>query len=541
MELLSGTLYAKMLCGGAANLNANRKIVNDLNVFPVPDGDTGDNMYMTFASGLNRISENASLSETAQTASSGMLYGARGNSGVILSRIFAGLSKGFDGLKLAGIDQIKNATDEAVRESYAAVSEPAEGTILSVFRDAAEYANSRLTKYSTVRSYLDDFIFEANNSLDRTPELLPVLKKAGVVDSGGAGIVYIAEGMRNAIDGDIAFTDSQNNKKEERTDFSLFTEDSIMKYGYCTEFLLRLQNSKVDFKDFNENEIKKYLESVGDSVVLFRDGSLVKAHVHTMVPGNVLNFCQKYGEFLKLKIENMTLQHSGNAAEQKRLKPKKKYGAVVCACGDGVKDMFTELGADFVVDGGQSSNPSAEDFIEAYRTIDAENIFVLPNNSNIILAAKQSAELYEDAAIHVIETKSVGDGYAAMSSLDLSRDNIEDIFSDAREAMEETVTCYVSKACRDTDMNGISVINGDYIGFKGKTVYSDSPDKNEAAAALLNELGKGKDILIVIYGENTSESEADGLVESVSGILKRTEIIKINGGQPVYDYLFILE
>lgn len=540
METLNGTTYARMLRGGAARLNENRKAVNDLNVFPVPDGDTGDNMYMTFIAGVNAIEDNEPLSETAKKASQGMLYGARGNSGVILSRIFAGFATGFENIEDVHRADVINASREAVAQSYDAVSNPAEGTILTVFRDATEYANSQLKKGSTVSSYLDDFITAATASLEKTPELLPVLKKAGVVDSGGAGVLYIAEGMRAALDGAVSIISADSPAGQQPTDFSLFTEDSEMKYGYCTEFLLRLQKTKVDLGSFDEGIIKKYLEESGDSVVIFRDGSIVKAHVHTLTPGNVLNFCQQYGEFLTLKVENMTLQHSGNKAEAERKKPKKKYGAVAVACGDGVKDMFRELGADVVVDGGQSCNPSAEDFIKAYEEIGAENVFVFPNNSNVILAAKQSAELYTDSKINVIETKSIGEGYSAISAIDLSLDDIDEIISCAKEAAENVVTASVSRACRDSEGDGVLVKNGDYIGFSGKTVYSDNSDKNAAAVELLKKLPQC-DVLLVLSGENTADAEAEGLVSALQSEMKRTEIIKLDGGQPIYDYMFILE
>lgn len=539
MRELNGATYARMLRGGAARLNENRKLVNDLNVFPVPDGDTGDNMYMTFIAGVKAVNDNDNLADTAKKASVGMLYGARGNSGVILSRIFAGFAAGFENSKDIHREDIIKASSEAVAQSYDAVSNPAEGTILTVFRDATEYANSKLVSGSTVESYLDDFIEAANKSLENTPELLPVLKKAGVVDSGGAGVLYIAEGMRAALDDAIDFAEAET-VQNAAPDFSLFTESSEMHYGYCTEFLLRLQKSKVDLETFDETVIKDFLEGIGDSVVTFREGSIVKAHVHTLTPGNVLNFCQKYGEFLTLKIENMTLQHNGNKAEEQRQMSKKKYGAVAVACGEGVKDMFSELGTDVVVDGGQSCNPSTEDFIEAYKKVRAENIFVLPNNSNVILAAKQSAKLYTDSNVIVIETKSIGEGYSAISAIDLSLDDVEEIAAGAKEAAEYVVTASVSKACRDTEEDEVFVKNGDYIGFSGKTVYSDSADKNTAAAELLKKLPQS-DVLLILCGEDTTDEEADNLVKALQPEMKRTEIVKLNGGQPIYDYMFILE
>lgn len=545
---LTGNMYARMLRSGAVNLRGNIKLVNDLNVFPIPDGDTGDNMYMTIDSG-NSMTENlgeVSLGETADAAAKGMLLGARGNSGVILSRIFAGISKGLEGLEDADVNALNTAFKSGVRESYSAVSVPVEGTILTVFKDAVHYAGTRITAGKTLEEYLDDFIWELKRSLERTPDLLDVLREAGVVDSGGAGLVYIAEGMRNALDGDSAEHTDLTISSRKNVDLNAFTEDSVLEFGYCTEFLLRLQRSKVDIENFNLDSLINWLNSVGDSVVAFREGSIVKVHVHTVKPGDVFNYVQRFGEFLTVKVENMTLQHNENDArkafEPKREKPRKPYGIVSVASGKGIKEAFISLGCDAVVDGGQSMNPSAEDLIAAFREINADTILVFPNNGNIILTAKQAASLYEGADVRVVPSKTIGDGYAAISMLDTGSGDTDAILSELEEIISGVVTGLVSVAVRNAEMDGIAVKKDDYIGFVDDRVYIDSPSRTDAAVGLCENLRAERyDIMLVIAGSSVSPEEAQSLYSQLQKKYRRTEIVMIDGGQPVYDYIIILE
>lgn len=546
---MSGTLFARMVRNGAANLHKSRTIVNDLNVFPIPDGDTGDNMYMTMDSGSVAVKdlEDLSLEEMSSKVARGMLLGARGNSGVILSRIFAGIAKGFLGNGEADVKAVAKAFDCGVSESYGAVSVPVEGTILTVYKDAVKYANSRIRDDSTLEEYFEDFIEELRLSLDRTPELLAVLKEAGVVDSGGAGFVYIAEGMRIALDGtELESGDKGASASASAIDMSFFTQDSVLEFGYCTEFLLRLQSSKTNVEAFDEKELTDYLNSVGESVVAFKEGSIVKVHVHSMHPGEILNHCQRYGEFLTLKIENMMLQHHAttiqNAFEVKPRKPHKKYGIVTVASGQGIKDTFSSLGADVVIDGGQSMNPSAESFVEAFESIDADTIFVFPNNSNIILTAKQAAALYGKADVRVISNKTIGEGYAALSMLDTSSEDVDTILAEIDEVIASVVTGTVSKASRDTEKDGVAIHSGDYIGFVGDTIYVDSPSAEESALRLAQTLHAEKyDVMLLICGKEPDAKAADELFGELKKTYKRTEIIMIDGGQPVFDYLMILE
>ncbi|MBQ7160255.1 MAG: DAK2 domain-containing protein [Clostridia bacterium] len=550
-DLIDGALFADMVKGGAANLGANRQLVNDLNVFPIPDGDTGDNMYMTINSGAAELEHGkaSTLAENVALVARGMLLGARGNSGVILSRIFAGVSQGLQGVERADVADIHRALRMGVDEAYRAVSVPVEGTILTVYRDAVDFASSRLDENSTLESYFSDFIDEVKRSLDRTPELLDVLRQAGVVDSGGAGFLYIMEGMIRAFlgEGESAFSAGAEGKDApKRADISLFTEDSELKFGYCTEFLLRLQRSKCDIDAFDLEGFIDWLNSEGDSVVAFRDGSIVKVHVHTFRPGDVLNHCQQFGEFLTLKIENMTLQHSETKIENRyspvQQKPHKPYGIVTVAAGGGIKDTFVSLGCDEVVDGGQSMNPSAEDFIRAFERINADVILVFPNNGNVILTANQAAALYEGAEVRVIPSKTVGEGYAAVSMLDTSSGDTDAIVSEMEEVIAGVVTGLVSCASRDTEKDGVTVKAGDFIGFEGDTIYVDSDVRNEAALGLAEKLGAGDyDIILIICGGDVPSDEVHALTDKLRESYRRTEVITIDGGQPIYDYIMIFE
>ena len=547
-RLIDGALFENMVKGGAENLYINKGIVNDLNVFPIPDGDTGDNMYMTIDAGASAPSDGKSdLGSVSARISHGMLLGARGNSGVILSRIFAGIASGLREIEDADIKAFGQALKKGSEEAYNAVSVPVEGTILTVFRDAVDYAGGRITEDTTPERYFSDLITELRSSLARTPELLDVLKEAGVVDSGGAGLVYIVEGMKNVIDGkEITHTGREDGSAAKHINIETFTEDSELQFGYCTEFLLRLQRSKTDIEKFDVNGFTELVKSMGDSVVSFLDGTVVKVHVHTMHPGQILNECQKYGEFLTLKIENMMLQHNEtvieNRFEIKKEKVRKKFGVVAVASGKGLVETFESLGADAVVDGGQSMNPSSGDFIAAFETVHADTILVFPNNGNVILAAMQAAEMYEKADVRVIPTKTVGEGYSALSMLDTDGRTPEEAEEEAKEYSQGVVTGFVSRAGRTTEMDGVSIIEGDYIGFSDDVVYSDSPDKCEAAAVLCDRLDAGSyDVILLLSGEGALPEEAQRLYDCISAKYKDAEIIMRDGGQPLHDFIIVLE
>ena len=550
---IDGTLFARMVKEGTRELNRNRQTVNDLNVFPIPDGDTGDNMFMTISGGAQAADAScADISQVAKQVSQGTFMGARGNSGVILSRIFKGIGTGLSDGADADVRTFLGALQLGVKESYKAVSQPVEGTILTVFREAVE-ETTNLVKDDTPYELLFEELLDAmSRSLKKTPELLDVLRQAGVVDSGGAGLIYIFQGMENALLGLETEDDASAHTatdSQPTIDLSKFNENSELVYGYCTEFILQLMTAKVgDVSLFNEQEVFDYLNSVGESVVAFRDGSIIRVHVHTKTPGDILNHCQKWGEFLKLKIENMTVQHNETIGHERpelvltTKKPRKKFATVTVAAGDGVCDIFREVGVDAVINGGQSMNPSVRDFLDAYEGIDADNIIVFPNNGNVILTARQSADVYDKSNIVVIPNKDLGTGYAAISMLDVSAETVDDIVSSINASMEGVVTAMVSQANRDTEQDGVAITSGHYIGFAGSKVYTDNASRVQAAEDLAEKLGAGDySILMLIRGKGVPQDEADGLLEVLEKKYRRTEIIPIDGRQPIHDYMMIFE
>lgn len=547
MKQLNGALFAAMIKNGAAALKNKKTEVNDLNVFPIPDGDTGENMFMTIDAGVVALSEESgSLGETAKQAANGMLLGARGNSGVILSRIFAGIARGLEGVEEADIPTLHAAMESGVKESYSAVAVPVEGTILTVYSDAVRYAGSRVTGGSTLETYFNDLHYELCRSLERTPDLLDVLKEAGVVDSGGAGFVYITEGMQRALSGEVDILSEGISEKRKNVDLNAFTEDSVLEFGYCTEFLLRLQRAKVDLDTFDVNSLIDWLNSVGDSVVCFREGTVVKVHVHTRKPGDVFNYVQQFGEFLTMKIENMTLQHNeahgGESFKSKVEKPRKPYGIVSVAAGKGIQNAFRELGCDVVVDGGQSMNPSAEDLISAFKEINADVIFVFPNNSNIMMTAQQAAEIYDGSDVRVVPSKTIGDGYAAISMLDTDSGDTDAILAQLSEIIDGVETGTVSRAVRDAEKDGVKVVKDDYIGFVDDTILVDDSDRTQTALALAEKMKAGRyDIMLVCIGADVPAEESERLCAALSKTYRRTEVVPIDGGQPIYDYIIILE
>ena len=545
IQTIDGVQYLNMLRGGAQNLNRFRTEVNDLNVFPIPDGDTGDNMFMTVNAGAVKAQENVSVAVTADSAAQEMLMGARGNSGVILSRIFAGIAKGMNNADHLNTDGFTEAMRMGVTESYGAVSTPVEGTILTVYREGVEKVEEKHPR--SFEELFELLLAELKESLEHTPELLDVLKEAGVVDSGGAGLLYIVQGMKEALSGKRIDTLAADGAAQQtQIDLNAFTEDSELEFGYCTEFLLRLQNSKVDIDHFDVDGFTAWLNSVGDSVVCFKEGSIVKAHVHTKRPGDILNHCQQYGEFLTTKIENMTLQHNGSHGMQelklKKRKPQKPYGIVTVASGDGLKELFVSLGCDVVVDGGQSMNPSTEDLIRAFDECSAETIYVFPNNSNIILTAQQAAQLYDNADVRIVLTKTIGEGYSAISMFDLSAGDPDAVTESLNELIKGVVTGMVSRASRDVSGGAVEVVKDDYIGFVGDEIYVDEPTAEDAMIALCDRLNAGNyDILLILAGKEPSADNARKMVDTLSEKYKRSEVIMVNGDQPIYDYILILE
>ena len=538
---LDGLTFVAMLRQGAVSLGKDKTVINDLNVFPIPDGDTGDNMLMTLKAGCAALEGHlGALSELSSAASSGMLLGARGNSGVILSRIFAGLAKGLKDVVVADPKTFAKAMQSAVEEAYKSVPVPVEGTIITVLREGVAGADAG----SDLNHYFETLLNAMQVSLDHTPELLQVLKEAGVVDSGGAGLVSIFRGMNEALNGIISEEGIVPSMAASPTvELDKFTENSTLEFGYCTEFLLRLLRSKVDLDSFDENVIFEYLNRVGESVVAFREDSIVKVHVHTFTPGVILNEMQKYGEFLTIKIENMALQHhqSTNQNNASFKLPSKPYGIVTVASGGGLINAFREFGVDEVIAGGQTMNPSTQDFLDAFARINAQHILVFPNNNNIKMAADQAAELYKNADIRVLPSTTIGEGYYGIGAIDRDNPNVDEVITNVTEIMESIATGIVSTAIRDAEGDQVSVHTGDFIGYSGKQILSANTDRETAAKNLVERLGAAsRDVMLVFNGEDVPSEEAERLVADLQTQYKDLEIMLNNGAQPIYDYIFVL-
>ncbi len=554
---LNGALYADMVKNGAANLRDNAQTVNELNVFPIPDGDTGDNMARTIEGGVAAITDihDGGISSIADSIADGMLLAARGNSGVILSQFFEGVRRGLVGMTAVGVKELRDAFRYGVNQAYSAVVQPTEGTILTVMREACEKTNG-VSDDASIEEFFDVLIDEMYASLERTPDLLPVLREAGVIDSGGAGFVYIIEGMSRTLRGEMITPRTEHADFSVETsatvsaDDSKFNENSTMQFGYCTEAIVQLMNKKVDAEKYDVKELIEYLESIGgESIVAFKTGTRIKLHVHTFEPDRVFEYLRRIGEFVTVKVENMSIQHSESVVRNRfeRQTPKKTehktFACVVVADGEGLIEQFKSLGADYVIDGKQTMNPSTQDFITAFDEVNADSIFVFPNNSNVILTANQAAKLYKKSRIFVVESTTLAEGYSAVSMLDYSPGDpyvIKKAFSDA---IQNTTTGLVSNSVRDCVMNGRDIKKGDYIGFADKTIISASTDIAECACELLDKISKrGKSIILAMRGKDGATDDA---VQKIAEHLKKTapdiEFYDFQGDQDVYNFIFVVE
>ncbi|MCU0104498.1 DAK2 domain-containing protein [Acholeplasma vituli] len=558
---ISGSLFKKMVTNGAINLKNNHQEINHLNVFPVPDGDTGTNMQMTMMAGIKEVSnlDSKSIVDVSKILSRGLLMGARGNSGVILSQFFRGVYSEIAKIKngSATVDEFITALVGGYQMAYRAVMTPVEGTILTVVREAAEHVLRERKTLKSVEDVLNCYLTSAKASLDRTPELLPVLKQAGVVDSGGAGFIKIIEGMLLAAQGRTLTLQQEvaNEVHHEEGFKGQNIEDFNIEFGYCTEFIVKLHNQN----DFDQDVLRNTLLQMGDSLVLVQDEELVKVHVHTNQPGVAITLGQKYGDLQTMKVENMRLQHGAvvesihehdhdhnhENKQENSFQPVKeqrsKYGIIAVCFGEGIKQAFKELGVDYIIDGGQTMNPPTEEFINAVKAVNAENIIILPNNSNVILSAEQTLALCEDQNIRVLKTKSIGQGYASLMVFDNTQE-----LDDNVEAMSEIVgnmtTGELTYSVRDTEMNGVKIAKGDFIGItKGKIVVS-LPDRVSALQGLLDQIIKEtSEIVTLFYGKDVNEDEVKEIKKYIQSLNEDLEIEVINGKQDIYAYIVAVE
>lgn len=537
---LNGSELRLLLENGYKNLKLNSDTINNLNVFPVPDGDTGSNMTKTFEGGF-AVPECENVSEFMRGFSKNTLMSARGNSGVIFSQFIRGFAVGCEEKEFLDISDFALAFSSGVKYAYRSVLNPVEGTMLTVLKDGGKLILTNCEKYASFEECFADLCAETRRSLASTPELLAVLKEAGVVDSGGAGMLCVFEGMEAYLLGEIIEDNGVS-----AIDFSPaavgtgFNADSVFEYGYCTEYILLLLNAKQSVSAFDHASFISELEKLGESIVSVCDGEIVKVHIHTFEPYKALELGLRYGEFLNVKIENMSVQHSETDVKSAE---KEKYAVVAVASGDGIKSYFSEIGVSAIVDGGQTQNPSADDFIKTFRKLNAEHIIVLPNNSNVFLTAKQAAEMYTDADVLVIPSRSIAEGYSALSMMDLSLDTVEAVSDSMTSGLEYVTTGYVTVATRDTCLSGVTVHKGDYIGLDDDNLLCACQSKLSAVTGLLEKLDNidDKQVITVFYGADVTHSELVQLKELLENAYPLIECGYVRGGQEVYSFILAIE
>ena len=541
---ISVALFKKMVMNGAINLKNNHKEIDELNVFPVPDGDTGTNMSMTVMSGVREMNacESSSINEVAKFLSRGALMGARGNSGVILSQFFRGLYVGISKAKsnTLSVEDFMVCLEGGKEIAYKAVMEPIEGTILTVIREATDNTKAKLAGINSINALLETYYQEALVSLANTPNLLPVLKEAGVVDSGAAGFCKIIDGMIMALFGKVLTLAEAEEEKSVENKSAASQADVEIKFGYCTEFIIELNKPA----SFDEQDLKAPLSLLGDSLVVVQDEDIVKIHVHTNKPGKVLNIAQKYGEFVTLKIENMRLQHSqlqsGAAAEPVKT-PKKQFALVSVCFGEGIVQTFKDLGVDYVIEGGQTMNPSTESFLEAINAVNAENVIIIPNNGNVIMAANQAASMAQDCNVQVIKAKTIAQGYASLMYFD-PEGTMEANVEQMSEAIANVKSGEITYSIRDTEINGVKINSGDFMGIANGHIVVSTEKKHDALVELLNGMIGAESQIITFFCGSDITKEEQGLLEGlVSRINPDCDVEIIEGKQDIYSYIIAVE
>ncbi|WP_214819648.1 MULTISPECIES: DAK2 domain-containing protein [unclassified Exiguobacterium] len=557
LKRLDGLALSNMIANGAANLSQNADYVDSLNVFPVPDGDTGTNMNLTMTSGAKEVAamNSSDIAEVSSKFARGLLMGARGNSGVILSQLFRGFGKAVEGkAELTTVD-FAEALKRGVDTAYKAVMKPVEGTILTVAREAADEALLASESTSDFTEFMKRVIEEAKASLDRTPDLLPVLKEVGVVDSGGQGLLVIYEGFLASLEGKElekphapvmdALIEAEHHAHAAQGFMS--TED--IEFGYCTEIMVRFQDEKLKDAPFNEDAFRNELSELGDSLLVVADEELLKVHVHVETPGEVITKGQRFGELVAVKIENMRQQHSTILEEehganqhgvQQAEKPKAPFAIVTVAMGEGVSELFRSLGAAHVIEGGQTMNPSTEDIVKAVESAHAEHVFIFPNNSNIIMAAEQAASV-APCGVSVIPTKTVPQGLAAAIAFNPEAD-VEMNEQAMKSAAATVKSGQVTYAVRDTSIDGVEIKKDEHMAIAEKKIVSSSTSSLEAAKKLVDALVEADDeIITILTGEGSSEADVEALTSYIESVNDEIEIEVHDGKQPLYSYIFSVE
>lgn len=539
MKTLNGQTLKQLLISGSNNLYNHYPEVDALNVFPVPDGDTGMNMNLTLTSGSKEIQNRSDESayEISKVFSRGLLMGARGNSGVITSQIFRGFSKGLDGLEEVDAQAFSAAFQKGVEVAYKAVVNPVEGTILTVIRESSQFLADNVKDNMSIEKCLDLMLQEARESLKRTPELLPVLKEAGVIDSGGAGLIRILEGMRIAAGGDFV-----ERSQATATEAQSSTEESEEE-GYLLEFILKLLKDK---KQFNENRFSNLLSTNGDDLVVNVKDDCVKVHIRVLNPGDILNYAQQFGEFLKLKLVNLKVGDSAEELEfeeEEEAKEKTEYAMIGVSAGQGIEDFFKEIGISVVVKGGQTMNPSSEDFVSAIKKANAHNVFIFPNNSNIVMAASQACDMVEDADtnVYVIPSKTIPQGISSAIMFNPEADP-EENFRSMKAALKNVKSGEVTFAIRDTEIGGVKVKKDDFIGIYEKDIVVDNPNKLETLMTLLEKMvDEDSSIITILVGQDVNEEEMNQVAEMIGEKFSDLDLDIRPGNQPVYSFLIGVE
>ena len=537
---IDGNLLKLIIKNGTIKLKNQHQEINDLNVFPVPDGDTGSNMQSTMMSGVTAIEslENQPIEVVGKALSRGLLMGARGNSGVILSQLFSGFAKAFQARQTANAPAFVEGLRQGVQQAYGAVINPVEGTILTVAREAVEKAAAIATDDSNIEDVLDVYLNEARASLERTPELLPLLKESGVVDSGGAGLILIIEGMISALKGEVL-----DENKDANAHMGVHHDvEGEVEFGYCTEFIIQLDGRKA----FDKEVFTQQLMRLGDSIAIVTDDEICKVHIHTITPGDALNIGQQYGEFLKLKIENMTEQHE-ELKRQNAPKPVKKddrrhkYGIITVVNGEGLRTMFEEMGANVVIEGGQTMNPSTQDFIDAIDAVNADTVFIIPNNKNVMLSAQTAAKEVQDKNVVVIAAKTIPQGYASLTMFDASQD-LDAIIEEMNGLIAHVKSGEITHAVRDTKIQGLKINQGDYLGIADGNIVSAQATRFDAVKFLLGDLVNDEsEIVTLMVGANVDKKELAQVKATLKEVSPHVEVEVIDGGQDVYDYLIAVE
>lgn len=549
IERLDGKAFADMILSGAHNLSQNADVVDALNVFPVPDGDTGTNMNLSMTSGAKEVemTDSDHIGQVAKNLSKGLLMGARGNSGVILSQLFRGFGKSIEQEQTIDSVQFARAFQAGVDTAYKAVMKPVEGTILTVAKDAAKKAISEAENEKDIIKIMETVAAEASSSLKRTPDLLPVLKEVGVVDSGGQGLVYVYQGFLASLKGEKllksdaslpSLGDLVKAEHHKSAQSHMNTED--IEFGYCTEFMVKLEDEK---EPFNEEKFREDLSQFGDSLLVIADESLAKVHIHAEHPGEALNYGQTYGSLVNIKIENMREQHTSllnKQTERTSRKEKNEYGIVTVAMGDGITELFKSLGASSVIEGGQTMNPSTEDILEAVKQANAKTVYILPNNSNIVMAANQAASVLEEK-VFVIPTKNVPQGMSALLAFN-SDTGPADNENRMNEAINHVKAGQVTYSVRDTQIDGHQIKKDDYMGIMDGKIVATAENHLEAAKSLLEKMIDGDDeIVTIIVGQDVAENETEDLASFANSRFEEMEVEIHHGNQPLYSYIIAVE